>query len=358
MYTLLKLLLPKKIYDSLVRFYVKNFLIKKEYTLLRHKTVTCRHVEDILSAQFKREMPPRIAILTDQLDIITKFSKNYSVINCHGGKDLVSNISSYYFFIYACENSDNGIPYIQQIIKEKKKFIPVFVGSATPARYLEEDCIAKNVLLDLHTLQNKEGFAKFVYGPGADLINICQMIERTKHLPGAYVEIGCYRGCSGQIAVKFMRDKNIFRKSVFIDVFDGFNYEEARQSSDAVWLNTHKTEGIDIIRNRLERFALSEKGLVVDVRKNNIISDDCLDDIDEIAVANIDVDIYEAVVASLKKVFPKLVRGGGMIIEDPGHHPILIGARVALEEFLASLSFDEYILVQMESGQFIVFKIR
>jgi hypothetical protein len=222
---------------------------------------------------------------------------------------------------------------------------------------LEDDFTAKKVLLELYWSQIAENFCKFVYGPGADFMNICQMLERTKHLPGAYVEVGCYRGSSSQVAIKFMRDKEIFRRSVFLDVFDGFDYEEAKKSSDAVWVNTHKTEGIETVKKRLEKFAEPMRGLTVEVIKANIISDDCLSDVDQIALSNIDVDIYDAVLAGLQKIFPKLVRGGAIIVEDPGHHPNLIGARIALDEFLEAKSPKDYLLIQMESGQFLLFKI-
>ena len=53
-----------------------------------------------------------------------------------------------------------------------------------------------------------------------------------------------------------------------------------------------------------------------------------------IAVCNIDVDMYEAVLASLRKTAPLMAPGGIMIIQDPGKTPYLIGARAALDEFL------------------------
>ncbi len=73
-------------------------------------------------------------------------------------------------------------------------------------------------------------------------------------------------------------------------------------------------------------------------------------------VANIDVDLYEAVRIALFKVAPKIVRGGIMIVEDPGHTPSLIGSRVALAEFLESSEASPFLPVYMESGQTLLVK--
>ena len=68
-------------------------------------------------------------------------------------------------------------------------------------------------------------------------------------------------------------------------------------------------------------------------------------------VANIDVDIYEAVLAGLQKVAPRMAPGGVMIVEDPGHTPLLIGAGVALNQFLKSPAAAGFLPVYMQSGQ-------
>ena len=81
----------------------------------------------------------------------------------------------------------------------------------------------------------------------------------------------------------------------------------------------------------------------VDVFKSNIVADDLPQEVDRIAVANIDVDIYEAVAAALLKVSPLMSVGGIMVVEDPGHTPLLIGARVALQEFLETEAASRFL---------------
>ncbi len=66
-------------------------------------------------------------------------------------------------------------------------------------------------------------------------------------------------------------------------------------------MGTHKTPGHAHISARLKKYAVP--GVVsVDVIKSNIVTDAIPPSIDRIAVANIDVDIYEAVAAALSKI--------------------------------------------------------
>ena len=85
--------------------------------------------------------------------------------------------------------------------------------------------------------------------------------------------------------------------------------------------------------------------------KSNILTDDLPVEIGSVAVANIDVDMYEAVLAGMQKIRPRLAKGAIMIVEDDGHTPYLIGARLAVEEFTGSVSSAGLIKISMESGQ-------
>jgi len=61
--------------------------------------------------------------------------------------------------------------------------------------------------------------------------------------------------------------------SCFLDVFDGFSYEEAGKSADAVWHGTHVTDGIDAVRSRLLEYGANAPGLSIGVERCNIITD-------------------------------------------------------------------------------------
>ena len=249
-------------------------------------------------------------------------------------------------FVYSCEQDDIGIPFIEFVIDNGGIFQPIFC--VTPSSYANTNNIAHSVLESEYTYQVENNFAKWDCGYG-DFANLTQALEITKNMDGAFVEIGCYRGSSACLTLHYLQEANIRRDCYFFDVFDGFVYEEAKKSADTVWLGSHQTEGIDNVTNRLNRFASLKSELSIHVQKSNIITDDLPQEITKIVVANIDVDMYEAVLSALIKVDPLIDKYGIIIVEDPGHTPALIGARVALTRFLRGN--DNYIPIYMESGQ-------
>lgn len=249
-------------------------------------------------------------------------------------------------FIYACEQDDIGLPFVEYIIEQGGVFEPVFC--AEPSNYANTNHIAREALEKEFAYQTAHGFAKWDFGCG-DFANITQVLEITRLVPGTFVEIGCFNGSSSCVAMQYMYDANINRSCFFFDVFDGFVYEQAQTSADRIWLGTHQTHGIEAVRCRLNRFQAPERGLSVAVDKLNIITGNLPDSTGKIAVANIDVDMYDAVSAALHKVAPRMEKHGILIVEDPGHTPGLIGARAALVQFLRHDS--NFIPLYMESGQ-------
>ena len=140
------------------------------------------------------------------------------------------------------------------------------------------------------------------------------------------------------------------------DYFDGFTYEESKKSVDNIWVGTHKTDGKYKVEQRI-RSRLKEKINNFQVIQRNIIEDDALREVEKIAFANIDVDIYEAVIAALIHVHKKICVNGIVVVEDAGHTPCLLGAKLALEEFLKFVGKDKYHSIQMESGQYVLIKL-
>jgi hypothetical protein len=153
------------------------------------------------------------------------------------------------------------------------------------------------------------------------------------------------------VALAYMRARGLRRHCYFLDVFDGFTYEAARDSADAMWSETHASQGLETVRRRICASAAPEQGLTAHVEKCNIITDALPDGTEAIVVANIDVDLYEAVRAALISVAPRMVAGGIVVVEDPGHTPALIGSRLALQEFLAMPIAKRFLPICLESGQ-------
>ena len=252
------------------------------------------------------------------------------------------------FVMYAVEHAQDGLALIEWLTDRGVKYRGV--GGYDVGGYVHDDRVARETIENALLEQTFSGYEKF-WDPGShqDFVNLTQALYRTRRLSGDVLEVGCFRGSSGSVMLDYAANKDLPpRRFWFFDVFQGFDYDEALSSSDVIWANTHATEGDAIVRQRLEQKAGANQ---VTVKKLNIITDELPDDLGPIAVANIDVDLYEAVLAGLNRIAPLMQVGGIMICEDAGHTPALVGAALALEQFLDSDLGAGFTPVHMTSGQ-------
>jgi hypothetical protein len=223
------------------------------------------------------------------------------------------------------------------------KYHSLFLSVPT-TRYYNTDRNAYDVLLDESSPEKR-----LIHYCPPDFENIFQALAATRDLQGAYVEVGVFQGASSHAALNYMRRAGIHRESWFLDTYEGFTYDEAQDSEDQVWKNSHQETSIDRVKNYLSEFS------GVHVVKNNCISDPFPEEIGDIAVANLDVDMYEAVKAGLKSLATRVVRNGILIAEDYGHTPLLIGAQKAVHEFLEE-NPGVFTPLYMSSGQIFLVK--
>jgi hypothetical protein len=252
------------------------------------------------------------------------------------------------FVLYAVEHAQDGFALIQWLTEHGIKYRGV--GGYNVGGYAHDDRVARETIENALLEQTFNGYEKITdIGAEQDFVNLTQALYRTRRLSGDVLEVGCFRGSSGSVMLDYSANKNLPpRHFWFFDVFQGFDYDEALASSDATWANTHATEGEAIVRERLVGKAGANQ---VTVKKLNIITDDLPEDLGPLAVANIDVDLYEAVLAGLSRIAPLMQIGGIMICEDAGHTPALVGAALALEQFLDSDLGARFTPVHMTSGQ-------
>ena len=283
---------------------------------------------------YQKRFNKKIYILTD-LDYIPR---EYNIIE-------LSRIENYQnddcMFVLIYNYDFNAINAVKKLTDLNLKYFPLW--QAFPlARYFHTNELAFKVLLE-ESDNNHWHFCP------VDFENIFQALEICKSLSGDYVEIGSFKGDSASAVLNYMKKANITKKSYFIDTFKGFDYEEAYNSMDAQWQNTHKDTSFEEVKSRLSKYNNAS------VVQANIITDSLPECISEICIANIDVDMYDAVKAALYKVKDKIVHNGIIIAEDYGHTPSLIGAQKAVCEFLDE-NPDMFIPIYLNSGQ--LFMIR
>ena len=249
-------------------------------------------------------------------------------------------------FIPAFHSDENAVKVLAYIKAAGGSFFSC-QQSLPVASYFHLNNLARRVLANEFRDQHYERFAKW---DGPDFTNIIQAIDITRDIDGDYVEVGVFEGSSARLALRYMREAKVGRRSFFIDTFEGFQYDEAKSSIDRIWDGTHALDNQELVKKRLNQYSDLQNGLDVIVLKCNILRD-FPKDIRKIALANIDVDMYEATKAALHRIAPLVVSNGIIIVEDAGRTPLLSGARLALSEFLESDEGGKFISVYMESGQ-------
>lgn len=175
------------------------------------------------------------------------------------------------------------------------------------------------------------------------LVRCCQDIER-QQLPGIYMEAGCALGGS---SILIGRTKGEKRPFFIYDVFgmipppttedtpDVHTRYDLIRSGQATGIQGDKYYGYEedlynIVHDNLRRFGLDPQAHNILLIKG--LLQETMHVAEPVALAHIDVDWYEPVKVSLERIFPHLVTGGSIILDD--YHD-WGGCRKATDEYLA-----------------------
>ena len=271
--------------------------------------------------------------------------------------DIDTNLIKDCVFLLLFETDNEYLYHLDKIIKNDGKFtiFKLFDKHFEEHNYMCTNNLALKTFNDVLLLKN-EYFSRKIFKEKEMLQTLIQCIEITKNIEGDYVEIGVLLGSSACMGLTYMQNADINRKSYFLDTYEGFNYNESEKSLDLHWNKTHKNgEAEDIIKqisNNLSHIKNKNFQLI----KNNICNDNLPKNIKKIALANIDVDMLEAVESALEKVAPLIVRKGIIICEDATSIPGLIGAYYAMEKFLKTELGKKFIKLYLKS-QYVLIKV-
>jgi hypothetical protein len=181
------------------------------------------------------------------------------------------------------------------------------------------------------------------------------LVDAVRHLagagvPGAFVECGVWRGGSVLAMILTLQDLGrTDRELHLLDTFEGMtepgehdtspfdapaleHWNDARERGERPW---HEVFGPEAFSEEAVRATLLATGypaerlhLVPGPVEQTLPGHDT----GEIALLRLDTDWYESTRHELDHLYPRLVRGGVLIIDDYGHWE---GARRAVDEFFA-----------------------
>jgi hypothetical protein len=176
-----------------------------------------------------------------------------------------------------------------------------------------------------------------------------EYIEKA-NIEGAIVECGVWRGGSTMCALLALKEHKNFNREVFLyDTYEGMSEptdkdkdilgeaaakqlaNRTKNEEDVLW--AYAT--LDRVKENIEKTGYPSqkikyvKGKVEDTIPATIP--------DKIALLRLDTDWYESTWHEMVHLFPKLVKGGVIIIDDYGHWA---GAREAVDTYLKQYSIN------------------
>lgn len=155
---------------------------------------------------------------------------------------------------------------------------------------------------------------------------------------GDFVEMGVWRG--GSVASMALRLTNYPHQQRTIHLFDTFAGMTPPTSADVDFLGTPAHQimnevkceaSLSEVQSNLDEFRASNVELkyhVGDVRNTYLEAPD------RISILRLDIDWYDTTLFVLLRLYPKISKGGFVIVDDYGHWK---GCRRAVDEFLSTL---------------------
>lgn len=282
--------------------------------------------------QFHPSLFPHKALITDQPVPDETAALFDAVLPSLDGLDR-SLFPKIKFFVYFLCDSD-AMPVIREIQAHGGSYIPHLDFSKTQYRFVNRH--AHDAMQRTWALKDRVSHLQAITHE-----NLCEALDLTRDVPGDYVEIGVYLGGSALTALHYLEEIGSTKRAWLLDTFDGFNYPEANQSADAIWARTHGLYGVQGTMDHI-RQTFRDIRVPYELVAANICRDPLPAGVQQISVANIDVDMYEPTLAALHRVAPLMAPGGIIVAEDAASTPGLYGALLAMHEFLATPAGRSY----------------
>jgi len=160
------------------------------------------------------------------------------------------------------------------------------------------------------------------------------------HIEGCFVECGVWKGGAIMAIIKKLQDLDINNRDVFLfDTFSGMSKPtehdisqigyNAVENYDSKIKNNHSNVSLDDVKNNVYKTDYPKSR--IHFLKGEVEATLPKTSFDKIALLRLDTDWYESTKAELEYLFPKLSKGGILIIDDYGGW---LGARKATTEYI------------------------
>ena len=175
--------------------------------------------------------------------------------------------------------------------------------------------------------------------PG-QLAVLVELMNQTRSIGGSVMEIGVAHGSSSVFMLEHLRSVGDYRRIFLFDTFDGFTEESvevevSQRGKVPANYSIFRYGDEQRFRKRLRSLGYQHFETVKgDASKFDWRS------IAPIAVVHLDIDLYQPTRAILNDIWPLLVDGGGIVIDDCLPDNPYDGSLQAYEEFLAEHNLE------------------
>jgi len=164
---------------------------------------------------------------------------------------------------------------------------------------------------------------------------------RCRELDGAVVEIGTWLGGSAALGCRMLRRTGFAKRYVCVDTFEGFVPEhferDVEHGTAPNRANDFAANSQELVSRLLEHWGAPEVELV---RGDITTIDDGLLP-DKVAVALVDVDLELPISESLRHLYPRLLPGGTILVDDCSDTEDWRGPRIAYQRFVSEHGLPE-----------------
>jgi hypothetical protein len=163
-----------------------------------------------------------------------------------------------------------------------------------------------------------------------------------RELPGAVVEVGCYLGGTAAIATRMLRRVGGEQRYVCVDTFSGFEdaqfaHDRQRHGVPPESRRMFSSTSRRMVRRLLEHYGCPE----IDLIEGDICTLPAGRLPPAVSVSLLDVDLELPVYEGLRKIVPRLVPGGVLLVDDCPEATSWAGARAGYRRYVREAGLPE-----------------
>jgi O-methyltransferase len=162
-----------------------------------------------------------------------------------------------------------------------------------------------------------------------------------RELEGAVVEVGAWLGGTATLAYRMLRNTGFAKRYVCVDTFGGFVPEQFERDLEHGTASNRNRDFAANSRETVERLLRSYGVGEIELVEGDIarIADERLPE--RVSVGLVDVDLEVPVYEGLRRLQPRLVAGGVLLVDDCPEGYNWPGARVGYKRFVDDRGLDE-----------------